>query len=248
MNIKLLNKIAPLSSGAHEPPNGEYITCCVMEAVSFVAGEKWSDTPECVCPVLGVFLRSWNDALPDNERDALLRPLILKLIGTRSTKEVEHRRSSIAADWLVRVNTPAWLRLAGLTDQADALSGLPEITDRDNVSLIRPVIEAAKRDAEKASAAAWAADWDPASDAARDAARDAASAAARDAASAATCAAAGDAAWTAALVAVCDAKWDVLSETKKELQRSALTLVERMIECGGMARAVEASDKEAGHG
>jgi len=34
----------------------------------------------------------------------------------------------MAADWLVRANTPAWLRLAGLSVHADALSALPEIT------------------------------------------------------------------------------------------------------------------------
>ena len=59
----------------------------------------------------------------------LLLPLIPKLVGTRGSKALESRRATMAADWLVRMHTPAWLRLAGLTAQADALANFPEITD-----------------------------------------------------------------------------------------------------------------------
>src|SRR5579884_3524199 len=58
---------------------------CAMELVSYLAGEPFSDHPQCVCPVLGAFVRSWNDALPDDERDALLKPLLPRLIGTRAS-------------------------------------------------------------------------------------------------------------------------------------------------------------------
>src|SRR5262245_30332455 len=106
-----------LKSGAHSPDS----TFCVMEAVAFVAGERWSDSPECVCPVISVFLRAWNDSLrSDADRDRLLKPLIPRLLNTRN-KTLEERRALMAADWLVRVHTPAWLRLAGLMNQADAL-------------------------------------------------------------------------------------------------------------------------------
>jgi hypothetical protein len=102
-----------LKSGGHSPDS----TFCVMEAVAFVAGESWSDHPECVCPVIGAFMRSWNDALPnDAERDRLLKPLIPKLLNTRNPA-LEERRSLMAADWLVRVNVPAWLRLAATRDE-----------------------------------------------------------------------------------------------------------------------------------
>src|SRR6266852_112630 len=85
-----------LKSGSHSPDS----TFCVMEAVAFVAGEKWSDNPECACPVISAFLRSWNDALPtDAERDRLLKPLIPKLVGTRN-KALEEKRGLMAADWM----------------------------------------------------------------------------------------------------------------------------------------------------
>jgi hypothetical protein len=118
-------KTLSLKSGAHSPDS----TFCVMEAVAFVAGEEWSDRPQCACPVIGAFLRSWNDGLPsDAERDRLLKDLIPQLVGTRN-KDVERKRSLMAADWLIRTHTPAWLRLAGLVAQAERLEALPEITD-----------------------------------------------------------------------------------------------------------------------
>ena len=246
-----LAQIPRLSDGAHDEASGEM---CVMEAVAFIAGEPWSDSPQCASPVIAEFMRSWNDALPDDERDALLRPLIPHLIGTRADDATEHRRALMAADWLVRVNTPAWLRLAGLTAQADALTSLPEITDMTQVPSIRPTIEAARLDADAARAAAraaardaaraavwaavWAAAWAAAGAAAWAAARDAVWDAARAAAWAAARAAAWAAARDAARAAAEDAAWaaargaarDALKSTRQQLQQSALGLVERMIE------------------
>jgi hypothetical protein len=193
-----------LKAGAHKPDS----TFCVMEAVAFVAGEKWSDTPECACPVISAFLRSWNDALPtDADRDRLLRPLIPKMVNTRHP-EREERRAMLAADWLIRVHTPAWLRLAGLTAEADALADLPEITGMAQAPLIKGPLEAAQRNAaslaEKSLDAARGAAWD----AARGAAWYAALAAARRAALAAARGAALDAARGAAWDAALDAAWD----------------------------------------
>ena len=218
--------IGPLAEGSHLDRSA----VCIMEAVAFVAGEPWSDSPDCTCPIIGAFLRSWNDALPDDERDALLRPLIPRLIGTRASVAVEKRRALMTADWLVREHTPAWLRAAKLDDAADALSSLPEITDMAQIPSIRGPIEAARNDAAAAWDAAWDAAWAAAWDAARTAAWDAARAAARTAAWDAAWAAARDAAWDAAARdAAWDAAWDALSTTRRELQQSALRLVERMI-------------------
>jgi len=210
-----LAKITNLESGAHTP-NGHY---CVMEAVAYVAGEKWSDSPECVCPVLGAFMRAWNDGLPnDAERNRLLLPLIPRLVGTRGGKALEQRRATMAADWLIRTHTVAWLRLAKLNKQADMLASLPEITDFAQCPSLMPTLEAVRKDATAAWDAAWAA------------ARDAAWAAARDAVWDAARAAAWDAARDAARAAAWDAAWDALKATTAELQQSALRLVERMIE------------------
>ena len=85
---------------------------CAMEAVAHLAGEPWSDQPDCACPVIAAFLRGWNDNLADGRRTDLLRPLLPRIVGTRR-REAEPIRSIMAADWLVRACAPAWTRLAG---------------------------------------------------------------------------------------------------------------------------------------
>ena len=204
-------KIPPLSAGAHTNLTEG---ACVMEAVAFAAGEEWSDRPTCASPVIGRFLRSWNDALPDAERDGLLRGLIPLLVNTRGSVALEQRRAVMAADWLIRVHTPAWLRLAGMTSQGSALSSLPEITDFTQCAFLIPKLNAVRADADAiratagagawatAGAGAWAAAGAAVGAAARDAARDALGAAARDAARAAAGAAARAAEGAAARTAV----------------------------------------------
>ena len=233
-----------LAAGGHLPDSD---AMCVMEAVAMLAGESWSDHPQCASPVLGAFLRSWNDALPDDERQQL-KQYIARLVGSKGTDAQEAERSWLATDWMVRVQAPAWLRLAGLTEQADVLAGMQPV-NRETSPSILPALKAvrsdaaAARDAARAAAgaaagaaardAAWAAAGvaagDAAGDAAGAAARDATWAAARDATWAATWAAAGAAAWDAARAAARDA----LAPTKVELQQSAHQLVDRMLAVTG---------------
>jgi len=192
-----------LKRGAHDEQSQEM---CIMEAVAFVAGEPWSDSPQCASPVIAAFLRSYNDSVSDDVRQTL-KQYIPRLIGTRGSELLEEKRSLIAADWLVRTHTPAWLRLAGLTVQAEALESLPEITSMAQIPSIKGPIEVARQDAAAAWAAARAAAWDAARAAARAAARDAARDAAWDAAWDAARDAAWDAAWAAARAAARDAAW-----------------------------------------
>ena len=217
-----------LRSGAHnQNDKGE---ACVMEAVAYVAGRPWSDSPPCVSPSIGAFMRSWNDALPsDAERDRLLKPLIPTLINTKTSDADEQRRAFMAMDWLVRVFTPKWLDFVpALKPHSVALRDSEEICDIAGLVAATAKLRAAR----EASAAAWDAARDPAWDAARDpawdAARDAASDAARDAAWAAAWAAARAAAWDAAR----DAARDFLKPTTEWIQTSAVQLVERMCAVG----------------
>lgn len=156
-----LAEITVLGRGAHPEGAGPAHGVCAMEAAAYIAGEPWSDHPQCVCPVIGAFMRAWNDALPDDERrTALLLPLIPQTIGTRGSDALANRRATMAADWLVRVHTPAWLRPAGLTAHADTLAGLPEITDFAATPALMPALKAARKDAAAAWDAAGAAAWD----------------------------------------------------------------------------------------
>jgi hypothetical protein len=97
---------------------------CVMELTSLLAGEPFSDRPECTSIVISTFLRVLGDELEDETRQ-LLKPYAERVIGTRTTSEDDHVRACLATDWLVRVCAPAWLYLAGLDEYADALKGLP---------------------------------------------------------------------------------------------------------------------------
>jgi hypothetical protein len=184
---------------------------CIMEAAAYIAGEPFTDHPECVSPVIGAFLRNWNDALPDDDRQQLKR-YVTEVIGTNAGLDVDVELSWMALDWLVRVQTPAWLRLAGLVDQADLLAGMGVVTPETCPS-IQPALTAVRQDAAAAGDAAWVA------------ARVAAGVAAGDAAGDAAGAAAGVAAGAAAGVAA----WAALQPTVTDLQPKAHDLVARMI-------------------
>ena len=72
------DSLPTLSAGAHDADTGR---ACVMEYVSLLAGEQWSDRPECTHPILAHEARVANDLLIDTDRPRLV-PLIGRLFGT----------------------------------------------------------------------------------------------------------------------------------------------------------------------
>jgi hypothetical protein len=112
---------------------------CLMEAVALLAGEEHSDFPECACPVLAAYARGINDRMgrgPEGDalRNKYLLPLAEKLIGTRSTPEVEIKRAFFFADRAVRLFAPLALETARCTERAETLRALPEIVDRQTAN------------------------------------------------------------------------------------------------------------------
>ncbi|HEX8856745.1 MAG TPA: hypothetical protein VF752_14200 [Thermoleophilaceae bacterium] len=84
-----------LSRGKHAfPAQG----VCVMELASMLAGEDFSDAPECVSPVIGGFLRTYNDGIDDRLRQDLYE-FAAKAVDTRSRASVEQRRASDCIAW-----------------------------------------------------------------------------------------------------------------------------------------------------
>jgi hypothetical protein len=217
-----------LGRGSHVPPSNGLVNACVMEAVAYVAGEPFSDHPTCASPVITSFLVSWNDAMDDVDRQ-MLKPYIVRLVGTNTGKRHEEQRAWMLTDWLARECAPAWMRLAGLAAQAELLKALAPLTSAASARKAQPVLDAARKDSDAARDAAWAAAWDAAWAAARDAAwaaaGDAARAAARDAARAAARAAARDAAWAAAgdaaRAAARDAAWAAAGDAARAAARDA---------------------------
>jgi hypothetical protein len=214
-----------LACGAHEDrSNG----LCLLEAVAWFAGESHSDHPACVSPVLAAYGRGLNDVLGDDSR-RLLIPFIPAMSRTAGDG-LDEARGYLALDWIIRVNTPVWLDVAGLAREAWALRDLRCISDmaaardaRSAVLSARAAARDAARDAvwDAAGDAAGDAVWDAAGAAARDAARTAAWDAARDTAGDAARAAAGAAAWGAAGDAARAAAWDAAGDAAGDAARDA---------------------------
>ena len=56
-----------------------------------LAGEEFGDRPRCVDPVIGAFLRAFNDRLPDRQRQRLY-PYAALAVGTRGGRADRARR------------------------------------------------------------------------------------------------------------------------------------------------------------
>lgn len=114
---------------SHYPPQDCLFRGNVMEAVAFVAEESWTDKPDCACPVITQIMNTWDCWLPQSrDRDRLFKPLIPRIIGTRSTAQTQEYRSRMAVNWLVRELAPAWLSAARLDDHAKMFKSLPDLT------------------------------------------------------------------------------------------------------------------------
>lgn len=97
-----------IERGGHTPGEGK---ACIMEYVSLIAGEQWSDSPACTHPWLAQMARSLNDNMLDRERHLLI-PLVGPLMGTGVARQRvgfdrPDRAHSILAIWHERA-----LRLA----------------------------------------------------------------------------------------------------------------------------------------
>jgi hypothetical protein len=233
-----LDTVHLAAGGHHAREDG----VCLLEAAAWFAGREHTANPPCVSPVLTVFGQRLNDVLPDDRRQQL-RPLIPRLVGTTGDGRDEVR-GLMALDWLVRVYTPAWLRLVpALVSDADALAGIGPVDSLEAAAAVGDMV----REVASRAAAAGAAAGVAAGAAAGVAAWVAAGVAAGAAAGAAWVAAgdawvAAGAAWVAAGAAwvAAGAAWVAgvaagvaagarLQPTVEELQQSAVDLYDRMI-------------------
>ena len=69
-----------LSKGKHSSANDG---ACVMELASMLAGEPFTDHPAAVCPVIGSFMRAYNDSIDDRRRQDLYA-YAARVVGSRS--------------------------------------------------------------------------------------------------------------------------------------------------------------------
>src|SRR4051812_10464491 len=106
-----------LRRGKHASPEKGV---CVMELASMLAGEPFSDRPQAVCPVIGAYLRSYNDVVDDERRQDLYR-YASEAIGSAGAAALRRRRAERCLE-----------EIALLHDQRSRvrrwLSGRPELS------------------------------------------------------------------------------------------------------------------------
>ena len=115
-----------LSKGKHTSPEDG---ACVMELASMLAGEQFSDHPASVCPVIGSFLRAYNDSVDDSRRQDLYG-YASRVVGTRSSADIQRARAERLLQWAAELRQRRWTRVllpprlrAGLERELGMLPG-----------------------------------------------------------------------------------------------------------------------------
>ena len=76
-----------LSRGRHASPTEG---ACVMELASMLAGERFTDHPRSVCPVIAMIMRAYNDGVEDARRQDLYA-YASSVVGTRQRSASRRR-------------------------------------------------------------------------------------------------------------------------------------------------------------
>lgn len=95
-----------LARGRHVTPDAGV---CVMELASMLAGEAFSDRPRSVSPVIGGFLRAYNDLIDDRRRQDLFG-CAADVIGTAGPRGVEEARAARLESWGQQLRNERWWR------------------------------------------------------------------------------------------------------------------------------------------
>lgn len=93
-----------------------------MEWVAYLAGERHSDQPACVCRALRQFTIRLNDCMPDDVRQRL-RPYLARMIGSADDGQAP-RRAWRMVDWAAREVVPLALDARGEHELAAQLRAL----------------------------------------------------------------------------------------------------------------------------
>lgn len=91
---------------------------CLLEWVSYIAGESFSDHPQCVSDVLARYGRTLNDRLGDEARQRLV-PFAKRLIGTAGDGR-DDERIKIIENYLYVAGHAAFFAIWGNAIASDA--------------------------------------------------------------------------------------------------------------------------------
>jgi hypothetical protein len=110
-----------LSKGKHSSPESG---ACVMELASMLAGEPFSDHPASVCPVIGSFMRAYNDSIDERRRQDMYG-YASRVVDSRSSAAVEQVRAERIVEWAAQIRPRRWTRTLPARMRAHALRHKP---------------------------------------------------------------------------------------------------------------------------
>jgi hypothetical protein len=84
-----------LEPGSHRNPEHGV---CVVELASMIGGERFTDRPDCVCPVIASFLRCWNDRAGYADRQRLA-PYASRVVGTGGYRRMSRIRRDVCLSY-----------------------------------------------------------------------------------------------------------------------------------------------------
>ena len=128
-----------LVAGAHPATSKEM---CIMEAEAYIAGERHSDHPNCVSPMLAMIARRVNDYMTQEERDEFIAPMLGTFAGTRGNKDTEIERGYIIVDYHFRIFLPMLLDAWHFKEAASLFRGLNKIADKKSGSAALDALDA----------------------------------------------------------------------------------------------------------
>lgn len=149
-NIQEILEKYELKNGSHESLEKG---ACIMELVSYIANEPWSDHPKCACPVLTAYAIRLNDRFNHEDRQKL-KPLIPKLLNTRDETKQKTRAHFLILQSItvfLPILTDA-LELTEISAKLRMFKAGEWLAARDFIQSSRPAIKEA---ASKRAAAAW---------------------------------------------------------------------------------------------
>jgi hypothetical protein len=87
-----------LERGSHR---SQSVGACAMELASMLAHEPFSDRPRSVSPVIGAFVRTYNDGVDDDRRQDLY-PVASEIVGTAAGRVLASERVSLRLEFATR--------------------------------------------------------------------------------------------------------------------------------------------------
>ena len=152
-----------LLSGSHKFPGPDGGTC-INEAAIVAAGFKYKevksadDCPPCFSRVIGAYALRLNDSMPDDLREELLTPFVVRLAGTADSPAKELERATYIAVQTIKRILPISLRAVGLEDHARRCEQVDDLAAAYAADAAAKAAYAAEAAAAKAAyAAAYAA-------------------------------------------------------------------------------------------